>query len=273
MVNITSVSFADLKSPLPVRPADSHKHMFGHVVVIGGDFGMPGAVRIAAEGALRVGAGVVTVITRPEHVAPVVSGRPELLCYGVDEKFSLDSILKRATVVLLGPGLGTSQWSENLFAQIIDLSIPKIIDADGLNLLAKISKLYKNNWILTPHPGEAGRLLGVSAQEVQNSRIDVLQKLYKKFGGTIVLKGHETLISSDGENIIKSTAGNPGMATAGQGDLLSGIISGLVAQGVDLFRAAKYGVLLHANAGDKALARLRAVSVLASDLLVEIMQF
>ena len=267
MVDVASISFADISNPRPARPKDAHKGMFGHVVVIGGDFGMPGAVRIAAEGALRVGAGVVTVLTREAHIAPVVSGRPELLCYGVDESFCLDAILARATVVLLGPGLGTSKWSENLFKKVIDLPIPKIIDADGLNLLAKSSKKPNNNWILTPHPGEAGRLLGISAQDVQNARVDALQSLHKKFSGVIVLKGHGTLVGAD--TIVKCTTGNPGMATAGMGDLLAGIIAGLVAQGVDLYTAAKYGVLLHGHAGDKALARLNTVSVLASDLVAE----
>ena len=110
--------------------------MFGHVIVVGGDFGMPGAVRLAAEGALRVGAGVVSVLTRELHVAPVVSGRPELLCYGVNETTDIDDILQRATVAIIGPGLGKSLWSKNLFARVMALPIPKIIDADGLNLLA-----------------------------------------------------------------------------------------------------------------------------------------
>lgn len=269
MTNVQSISFKDVRNPLPKRSKDSHKGMFGHVVVVGGDLGMPGAVRIAAEGALRVGAGVVTVITRDAHIAPVVCGRPELLCYGVEQDFSIDEILARATVILLGPGLGKSNWSLDLFAKTIVLPIPKIIDADGLNILAESSKKYKfNNWILTPHPGEAGRLLGISTQSVQNSRVQTLQLLQEKYGGTIVLKGHETLVG--GDEIVKCLDGNPGMATAGMGDLLSGMISGLVSEGVDLFTAAKYGVLLHGHAGDIAIDRLKGVSVLASDVLVEI---
>jgi hydroxyethylthiazole kinase-like uncharacterized protein yjeF len=264
MLDIASISFADINNPLPPRPQDAHKGMFGHVVVIGGDFGMPGAVRIAAEGALRVGAGCVTVLTRPEHITSVVCGRPELLCYGVDKYFVLDKIIKRATVILLGPGLGQSKWSLDLFNQVINLKIPKVLDADGLNLLA--NQNYKSdNWILTPHPGEAARLLGISPGNVQDSRIDTLQNIHKKYGGVIVLKGHETLVGAD--KIIKCVTGNPAMASAGMGDLLSGIITGLVAQGLNLFTAAKYGVLLHGEAGDKAVAKFKTTSVLAMDLL------
>jgi len=264
MLDIASISFADINNPLPPRPQDAHKGMFGHVVVIGGDFGMPGAVRIAAEGALRVGAGCVTVLTRPEHITSVVCSRPELLCYGVDKYFVLDKIIKRATVILLGPGLGQSKWSLDLFNQVINLKIPKVLDADGLNLLA--NQNYKSdNWILTPHPGEAARLLGISPRNVQDSRIDTLQNIHKKYGGVIVLKGHETLVGAD--KIIKCVTGNPAMASAGMGDLLSGIITGLVAQGLNLFTAAKYGVLLHGNAGDKAVSKFKTTSVLAMDLL------
>lgn len=270
MLEVANISFADIINPLPPRPKDAHKGMFGHVVVIGGDYGMPGAVRIAAEGALRVGAGVVTVLTRPEHLTAVVCGRPELLCYGVGKDFVFDKILERATVILLGPGLGQSKWSLDLFNQVINLKIPKIIDADGLNLLA--NQNYKSdNWILTPHPGEAGRLLGISPNKVQESRIETLQKLHNKYGGIIVLKGHETLVGA--ENIVKCLTGNPAMATAGMGDLLSGIIAGLVAQGLDLLTAAKSGVLVHGNAGDQVVAKLNTRSMLATDLLADIRVF
>lgn len=272
MGEVANIYYHDVTNPLLARPENSHKGMFGNVLVVGGDYGMPGSVRIAAEGALQVGAGVVTVLTRKEHISSVVTGRPELLCYGVDNKFSLEPILKRANLIVLGPGLGTSDWSLDLFNKIINLPILKIIDADGLNLLANCLKNYKfNNWILTPHPGEAGRLLGISTDEVQNFRVQALKNLRNKFGGVIVLKGHETLVGSD--SIVRCMVGNPGMATAGMGDLLSGIIAGYVAQGLDIFTAAKYGVLLHGNAGDKALNRLNKVSVLASDVLAEISGF
>lgn len=270
MTYIANISFADVKNPLPTRPLNAHKGMFGHVVVIGGDFGMPGAVRIAAEGALRVGAGLVTVLTRKEHITSVVCGRPELLCYGVDESFVFENVLKKATVIVLGPGLGTSDWSHFLFKKVIDLPIPKIIDADGLNILAKSKNKHKlDNCILTPHPGEAGRLLGISTEEIQNSRLASLQNLQNQFGATIVLKGYETLVGKDA-SIAKCLDGNPAMATGGMGDLLSGIIAGLVAQKVDSFTAAQYGVLLHGKAGDLAKEKRKTVSVLASDLLIEI---
>lgn len=262
----------DILTLLPKRQKDAHKGSFGHVVVVGGDYGMPGAVRIAAEAALRVGAGIVTVLTRPEHIAPVVSGRQELLCYGVTEGDSIiDKVLGRASVVVLGPGLGKSSWSKYLYNKVLDLAIPKVVDADALNLLAaEVTSRQSRNWVLTPHPGEAGRLLDLSTEDVQSDREDSVKALQAKYGGTIVLKGHGTLITAGGEDIMLCSAGNPGMATAGMGDLLSGIIAGLLAQGLDTYKAAQLGVMRHALAGDKSIAKTGKVSVLAMDLLGEV---
>lgn len=268
---ITDIGFK-VENVLKKRQQDSHKGLFGNVVVVGGDYGMPGAVRIAAEAALRVGAGLVTVITRKEHVAPVVCGRPELLCYGLDESDpTVDSVLARASVLLLGSGLGQSSWSKFLYNKVIDLPIPKIIDADALNLLALETISRKStNWILTPHPGEASRLLGVAIKDVQREREKSIKSLHTKYGGIIVLKGHGTLITKDGLNLKRCNAGNPGMASAGMGDLLAGIIAGLLAQGVDLISAAEVGVMRHALAGDRAILRSTRPSVLACDLLLDI---
>ena len=262
-----------VQSWLQKRPADSHKGMFGHVLVVGGDDGMPGAVRLTGEGALRVGAGLVTVLTRKAHVCSTVTGCPELLCYGVDSDITvLDTLLEKATFIVLGPGLGQSAWSKQLFDKIIVSSLPMLIDADGLNWLAIYEPAIpaRSNWILTPHPGEAARLLGISVKEVQANRMQSIQSLQAKYGGVIVLKGVSTLVAAKDQPIQCCLAGNPGMASAGMGDLLSGIIAGFAAQGLSLWQAAQIGVMFHAVAGDRAAAKYGDRGLLAHDLLTDL---
>lgn len=252
-------------SLLPPRPRDANKSDFGHVLVIGGDHGMAGAVRMAGEAAARVGAGLVSVATRPEHIAIVSAARPELMCHNIRKIKYLDIILRRATVIALGPGLGQSTWSKRLFKKILFSKLPKVIDADGLNLLAK-KPIYKNDWILTPHPGEAARLLKTSTDEVQNNRFGAALKMQKKYGGVIVLKGANTIIVNADEKLTTCTLGNPGMASGGMGDVLTGVIAGLLAQGMDLSKAAELGVFIHAAAGDTA-AKDGERGMLALDLM------
>lgn len=254
------------------RPVDAHKGMFGRILIVGGDHAMPGAVRLAGEGALRVGAGLVTVVTRPAHVVAVVSGCPELLCYGTD--FSL-KILKRllahATIVVLGSGLGQSAWSKRLFHAVMASDLPKVIDADGLNWLAHMRNLPKNPaWILTPHPGEAARMLGKRVDEIQNHRGNTLLELQRRYGGVIVLKGAGTLLATEDEQPVHCAAGNPSMASPGMGDVLSGMIAGFLGQGLSPWEAAQAGVVLHASAADRVVAKRGARGLLASDLLSEL---
>jgi len=262
-----------IQSWLLPRPHDAHKGLFGHVLVIGGDHGMPGSVRLAAEGAMRVGAGLVTVATRPAHIMSTVIGCPELLCYGVESVLSeLDGLLEKASVVVLGPGLGQSSWSHQLFDKVLSCSLPLLIDADGLNCLARMdSQLVKrSNWILTPHPGEAARLLGITTEQVQSNRPQAVQLLQQRYDGVIILKGANSLIASKELPVMQCTAGNPGMASAGMGDLLSGMIGGLVAQGLSPWQATQAGVMLHATAGDRVALRQGERGLLASDLLGEL---
>lgn len=273
MTKIISLDYKKLKSILPPRPIDAHKGLFGRVVMIGGDYGMPGAVKIAGEGALRVGAGIVAVLTRPEHVCCVVSTRPELLCYGISNPIDnniVDKLWMQASIVVVGPGLGRSDWSQqwmNLLLLKTKQPLPLLIDADGLNILAEIGPIYRENWILTPHPGEAARLLGISVTEIQSNRSLAASLLQKKYGGIIILKGSGTLIASEKKDLSICHAGNPGMASAGMGDLLSGIIAGLFAQGLTLLQSAELGVLLHAMAGDQVAAQFGNRVILATDLL------
>ena len=247
------------------RARDAHKGNFGHVLVIGGDLGMPGAVRLAAEAALRVGAGLVSVATRCEHVNAVVNARPELMCHGIHKARELSLLLNKATVIAIGPGLGKSTWSRDLFQAAMTSSHPKIIDADALNLLTE-NATKSSRWILTPHLGEAARLLQCMLEEVQSNRGHAIAQLQQDYEGVVVLKGAGTLIA-DGKTIAECIAGNPGMASGGMGDVLTGVIAGLVAQGFSLENAAKTGVLLHAMAGDAAAATLGERGLLALDLM------
>jgi len=251
---------------LAPRHIDSHKNMFGHVLVIGGDYGFSGAVRMAAEAALRVGAGLVSVATRPEHALTLNSVRPEIMCHGIQSYKELKPLLEKSTVVVIGPGLGQSPWAKNIVKSVFKSDKPLVVDADALNILATHPEKYFQ-WILTPHPGEAARLLNMTSEKVQGNRLAAAKLLQKKWGGVVVLKGAGTLIMASDAIPAICTVGNPGMATAGMGDILSGVIAGLVAQHIPLVRAAKLGVLLHALAGDSAAAAGGERGMVATDLL------
>ena len=238
---------------LKSRNKNSHKGDHGHVLVIGGDLGMSGAVRMAGQAAVRAGAGLVTIATRPEHAFFINSGRPELMCYGVETKEELQELMVRASVIILGPGLGQSEWSRVMYAEAMDSILPKVIDADALNIMADIEKSqpFHDQTVITPHSGEASRLLGITSLKVQQDRFYAADELDKRFGATVVLKGAGTIISSQGRfNVCQY--GNPGMATAGMGDVLSGVIAGLMAQKIKADVAANLGVYIHAKAGDIA---------------------
>jgi len=249
---------------LKKRPADSYKGDFGHVLVIGGDEGYAGAVCLAAQAALRVGAGLVSVATHPAHTNIVTTLQPEIMCHGIRESNQLTPLLAKATVVVCGPGLGQSTWGKSLFLSLHAIPQSIVLDADALNLLAQ-APLRKNSWILTPHPGEAGRLLQHSSQDVQHGRLASINALQQQYGGVVVLKGMHTLVA-DGADVSQCDHGNPGMATGGMGDVLSGVIGGLLAQQLSLIDAAKLGVLVHALAGDDA-AKAGERGMVASDLL------
>ena len=261
-VLIDEAAIAEL---LTRRRRTAHKGQQGSVLVIGGNIGMAGAARMSGEAALRAGAGLVTVATRNENVAVIVGARPELMCRGVVHAEDLAALIGRADVVALGPGLGQDEWARTMFETALANERRTVIDADALNLLAQ-SPRANQNWILTPHPGEAARLLGTTAAEVQRDRLGAAREIAARYGGTVVLKGAGTLVvSGDGPPAI-CDRGNPGMASAGMGDVLTGVIAGIVAQNADLAAAARVGVLVHALAGDMA-ARRGERGLLATDLL------
>jgi len=257
-----------LQRCLPRRAKSAHKGDFGHLLIVGGGVGMPGAVRLAGEAALRTGAGLVSIATDPAHAAAFVGSRPELMCHGVNNGAELRQLIEKATVIAFGPGLGQSAWAAELFGVVAAQTLPAVWDADALNLLAKTPSCSDQR-IITPHPGEAGRLLGSAASEVQRSRATAVGSLLKQYGGVTVLKGANTLISSSAGAPWLCTSGNPGMAAPGMGDVLTGIIAALLAQGLEPEMAAAVGVEVHAQAGDCA-ARAGERGLLASDLIAEL---
>jgi hydroxyethylthiazole kinase-like uncharacterized protein yjeF len=263
------ITESEVVAALPPRARASNKGDFGRVLIVGGGTGMPGAVRLAGEACLRVGAGLVTVATAPENLAAIASGCPELICHGVTRAADLDDLIRNAQVIAVGPGLGRTEWARSLFDRVLDADASLVVDADALNLLAE-SPRPNAKWILTPHPGEAGRLLGSNAGAVQADRLAALDALVGRYGGTTVLKGAGTLVLSAGRVPGICEHGNPGMATAGAGDVLTGAIAGIVAQCRDPARAARVGVWVHAMAGDSAARSGGERGLIASDIAREL---
>lgn len=260
-----SIQLIELDDVLGKRDADAHKGDFGHVLIIGGNTGMAGSVMLAAEAAARTGSGLVSVATLPQHACAALQCCREIMVHAVESVKELNPLLHQASVVVIGPGLGQDVWAKNLLSRILEFDLPMVVDADALNLLASES-MQKKTWVLTPHPGEAARLLKSSTKEIQENRLQSVQTLQKEYGGIAVLKGSGTLVATD-NNVSICAAGNPGMATGGMGDVLTGIIAGLLAQGLGLYDAARFGVQLHAQSADLA-AEQGMRGMLASDLFV-----
>ncbi len=259
------VTSDNLHGLLVPRARSAHKGSFGHVLVVGGDRGMPGAVRLAGEAALRAGAGLVTLATHTTHSATVNATRPELIAFGVSGPADLAPLLARARVIAVGPGLQRNGWGGKLLTAVLDARRPLVVDADGLYWLAQ-EPVRRDDWVLTPHPGEAASLLGTSSDSIQSDRFAAARAIADKFGGVCALKGAGTIVcSAADETFDLCDAGNPGMASAGMGDVLTGIIAALLAQGLTPRDAARLGVWLHARAGDEA-ARNGEIGLAASDL-------
>jgi NAD(P)H-hydrate epimerase len=261
----------DLATLLPIlssRKRDTHKGHYGHVLVIGGNRGMSGAVRLAGEAAARVGAGLVSIGTNKQHAALISVMRPELMSHAVESVDDLAKLVAKASVLVIGPGLGQDEWAQQLLAQALVATQLKVVDADGLNLLAN-NPSQRHDWLLTPHPGEAARLLNCTTAEIQADRFAAVIELKRRYGGVVVLKGTGTLIAC-GEKVGMCPFGNPGMASGGMGDVLSGVLGGLIAQGIDLETAAQLGVLLHSKAADHVAQTQGERGMLALDLMPEL---
>lgn len=247
------------------RDVHSHKGTYGRLLCIGGNRGTAGAIRLAGEAALRSGAGMVRVYTHESSIIQVSAGRPELMV----SDSHLEEALQWASCVVIGPGLGLDAWSESTFATTLKhcqaTNKPIVIDADALNLLCKQSTAFTlSRSILTPHAGEAARLLGVSVEDVESDRFNYARQCSQRYHSVCVLKGAGTLIDNEKKTWV-CRHGNPGMATAGSGDVLSGILGALLAQGVETDIAAKYGVVLHAKAGDDIAQQHGQRGMIASD--------
>jgi hydroxyethylthiazole kinase-like uncharacterized protein yjeF len=260
---------------LPARDANAYKQALGHLVVIGGDRNMGGAALMAGEAALRVGAGLVSVVTRAAHRPAILARRPELMVVDADDDEGRRDVLARATTVVLGPGLGRSAWGERLAREALALGKPAVIDADGLYWIATSALEPSAPVIITPHSGEAAMLLDATAAAIQADRVTAVKDLAEKVGGVAVLKGAGTLIAEHRGSTSRLAGvcghGNPGMASAGMGDVLSGIIGGLLAQRDAPVDAAVRGVCLHSAAADVVARQVGQRSMLATDLLPEVM--
>ena len=256
------------------RKLNSHKGSYGHVLIIGGNTGMEGAARLAGEAALRCGAGLVSIACGSEKREIISGGVAELMV--LTQPVDIEARINQASVLAVGPGLGVSHSSDDWIASVMQLAIesakPLVFDADALNYLAQ-HPVRLENCILTPHPGEAGRLLGVSIDVIQQDRFAAVQAIQHKYGGVVILKGCGSLVF-DGEHTCISPVGNPGMATAGMGDVLTGVIAALIGQysNLSLMQIAQAAVLLHGQAGDRAAVQ-GMNGMMASDLMPILREF
>lgn len=268
-VRARRLNTANLPRPA-ARPPTSHKGRFGHVLLIGGDHGLGGAILLGTESALRSGAGMVSLATRPEHVPAALSRVPEAMVLGTSSANQLMGLLEKVTVLVVGPGLGQAGWGRSLLSAAANAPLPQVWDADALNLLAGGFVRLPKDCVITPHPGEAARLLGVSTAEVQADRLAAALALSKKYSAVVVLKGAGSLIAHPDGRLALCHQGHPAMATAGLGDVLAGLLGALLAQGMEPFDAACLAVWLHANAGEQQGKFGRGLA--ASDLIPAIRQ-
>ena len=255
---------------LPARTTSAHKGQFGHVLLIGGDRGFGGAITLSAQAALRCGAGLVSLATRPEHVPAALTRLPEVMTLGVSSANQLMDVLVHASVLVVGPGLGQAPWGRSLLSAAAQAKMPQVWDADALNLLSNADFKLTSGSVITPHPGEAARLLGISTSQVQGDRPAAARALVKKYSVACVLKGAGSLIADVDGRLALCDHGHPAMATAGLGDVLAGVIGALLAQGLSAFDAACLAVWLHARAGEQQGRMGRGLA--ASDLIPVIRQ-
>jgi len=273
-----------LPTQLLLRKLNTHKGNFGHIFILAGSIRYSGAALLCAEAAMRAGAGLVTVGLPESLSLALIKRKPkEVMILPLPEtkqgNLSLKALnkiinfLKDINVVVIGPGLGQEKSTQSLIRKLVSkITVPVVIDADGLNALTLNLELLKPNMILTPHPGEMSRLSGKSVKEIQGNRLEVTRSFAKAHKVTLVLKGHNTVVSDFSGHTYVNRGGNPGMATAGAGDVLSGIIAAFLGQGLDLFKAAKFGVYLHGLAGDLAAKEKTQLSLIASDIIDKLPQ-
>ncbi|WLS78492.1 bifunctional ADP-dependent NAD(P)H-hydrate dehydratase/NAD(P)H-hydrate epimerase [Erwinia pyri] len=262
---------SSLSGWLQPRKPTSHKGDHGKLVIIGGDHGTAGAIRMTGEAALRAGAGLVRVLTHKDNITPLLTARPELMVQELTAQ-AIDESLEWADVIVIGPGLGQGEWGKKALQKVENSQKPMLWDADALNLLA-IRPDKRQNRIITPHPGEAARLLNVKTSKIESDRLHSARELANRFGGVVVLKGAGTLIASESGEMAFADVGNAGMASGGMGDVLSGIIGSLLGQKLSLFDAACAGCVAHGAAAEAVSARYGTRGMVATDLFSELYLF
>lgn len=267
------------------RNPKAHKGDFGHLFILAGCARFSGAAVLCAEAAMRSGAGLVTLGIPQSLNCAIIKIKPkEVMTLPLpqtqDGTLSLAGLrkikdfLKKVDVAVLGPGLGKNKSTYSLVLKLLPgITQATVIDADGLNALAGHSKILRERQraaILTPHPGEMARLLGVSVENVETKRKEIARRFAKDYNCIVVLKGHETVVTDNLGKVYVNNTGNPGMATAGSGDVLTGIIAAFLGQGLSAFSAAKYAVYLHGFAGDLAAKEKTQMGMIASDIITKI---
>lgn len=277
----------DAAPALPRRPRHAHKGEFGHLLVAAGSTGKAGAAVLAARAALRSGVGLVTVSTPRSSLAVVASQHAEAMTAPIPETragaFSrtagprIRALLAERDAIAIGPGIGTSTDTRHAVRDVIaKRTAPAVLDADGLNAFAGSGKkptalrAGKHALVLTPHPGEAARLLGVATEQIQRERIASARRLAQITGAVVVLKGHHTLVAEPGGAVSVNGSGSPGMATAGTGDVLTGVVGAFLARGLPALEAARLAVFVHGRAGERAAARVGEEGLIAGDLIEEL---
>lgn len=268
---ISRFDSASLNDWLKPRKPTSHKGSNGKLVIIGGDSGTAGAIRMTGEAALRAGAGLVRVLTRQENIAPLIAARPELMVHELTPQ-GLEESLEWADVIVIGPGLGLREWGKKALKKVENSRKPMLWDADALNLLA-INPDKRQNRIITPHPGEAARLLNCAVSQIESDRLLAADRLVKRYGGCVVLKGAGMVVTSQDRECGLIDVGNPGMGSGGMGDVLSGIIGALLAQKLNPYDAACAGSVAHGAAADVFANQFGTRGMLATDLLSTLYRF
>lgn len=261
------VDWHSVRSALPRRPKAAHKGRFGHVLIVAGDRGFGGSGMLAAEAAARTGAGLVTLATRPEYVSAALARCPSVMVQGLIHGSELPPLISAADVIVCGPGIGQGAWGQQMLQQVVASGKPRVLDADALNLMASRVAQPADNHILTPHPGEASRLLGCDVAEIEDDRVSATGRLCQVFGGVVLLKGAGTVVAAEGVLPDIVSGSNPGMATGGMGDVLSGVLGSLYAQLGDAHLSASVGAALHLAAADRASETRGYMGLLPMDVI------
>ena len=276
---VNELSFEDIKMNIPKRRENSHKGDHGKLLIIAGDEGFGGAGIMSSESGLKTGAGLVKLLTRKSHVSASLARNPEVMVFGADNAQDIEANLDWPDAVVAGPGMFKNYWSEQILYKLLvyvaNNNISTLLDAGALRLLShkpfsKIKLLSET--VLTPHPGEAAEMLNISVNEIQKNRIKSAKTLQEKYGCIIVLKGNGTIVCNKND-VYLCSSGGPELAVAGSGDILSGVIGSLIAQGLSPFDAAKTGVEIHALAGKEFVKDVGRIGLAAGELIFYIRKF